>query len=486
MTKWLPSLEGRAGPRYLSIAQALSEDVAAGRLMPGDRLPTHRDLGWRLGVTVGTVTRAYAEAERRGLLRGEVGRGTFVLGPATANTHAANSHAADSHMVLTDRPDPPGLIDLSFSFPPSAGQAAFLAPALEALAGDPGSAALLDYQPHAGLAQHRAAGVRWLALSGLDVELEQVVVTGGAHHGVTVCLAALTRPGDRVLTDAVTYPGLLAIARILGLRLEALDADREGLSPEAFDAACRGGDVAALYCIPTLHNPTTATLSEARRRALAEVAERHAVAVVEDDVFGLLADHAPPPLTHFAPNQGYFVTSLSKSVAPGLRVGYVAGPAPAGERLAGAVRATCWMATGLTAAIAARWINDGTARQILELRRAEAAERRALALRCLARWQVDCEPGSIHLWLRLPQPWQAAGFALEAQRRGVAVTPGEAFAIGRQVGRQVGHRAGRPDPDPAIRVCLGPPRSQAILETALKVLDELLEAGGSDAYGPFV
>jgi DNA-binding transcriptional MocR family regulator len=464
MTNWLPDLTDRSGPRYLAIAEALSEDISAGRLADGDRLPTHRDLGWRLGVTVGTVTRAYGEAERRGLIQGEVGRGTYVRGPRPSETH----------LVLAEEAWTPGAIDLSFSFPPNAGEAAFLGPTLEALARDPESALLLDYQPHAGLHRHRAAGARWLAESGLEVDPDQVVLTGGAHQGIMVCLAALTRPGDRILTEPQTYPGLQVIARTLGVRLDALASDQEGVTPEAFDSACRQSDVKALYCIPTLHNPTTKTLSEDRRRALAQVAQRHDVAIIEDDVFGRLAETPPIPITRFAPDHGYFVTSLSKAVAPGLRAGFVAGPARASERLTAAVRATCWMATPLTAAIAQRWIDDGTAERILGLRRREAAQRRALALDILGASNLDCLPGSLHLWLRLPTPWRAAGFALEAQRRGVAITPADAFTIGHGT------------PAAAARICLGSAKTREALERGLRILRDLMASGPSEAFSPFV
>ena len=464
MTNWQPRLEGRPGPRYIAIADTLAEDMAAGSFAVGERLPTHRDLAWRLGVTVGTVSRAYAEAGRRGLVSGEVGRGTFV--------RAALPREAQ---VMTAAPDAaPGFIDLNFNFPPSGGEEQALRATLNALAAAPESAALLGYQSHAGLPAHRAAASQWLARNGHEAAPERVAITAGAQHAILVTFAALTRPGDRVLAEALTYPGVQLAARMLGLRLDGLPLDDQGLLPEAFEAACRNNDVKALYCIPTLQNPTTVTLPEARRRAIAEIATRYGVAIVEDDIFRLMAPEAPPPISSFAPELGYFITSLSKTTAPGLRVGIVAAPEDGFERVTAALRTTCWMATPLTAEIATRWIQDGTAARILDTRRAEVNARRKQALAALHGQRVDCPDGSLHLWLHLPEPWRSAEFATEAKRRGVGVTPAEAFAVGRS---NLTH---------AVRLCHGAPASRETLGRALAVVSDLLNETSPEPFGSVI
>src|SRR6185369_12778242 len=144
MTNWTPDLSHRGGPRYRAIADALAAGLQNGELKPGDRLPTHRDLAYRLGVTVGTVTRAYAEAQRRGLLEGHVGRGSFLAGrplPPAGLTMAEHDAAE--------------MIELSLAFPPQA-SSELLQRSLAELARQPGVARLLNYQPHAGMLHHRA------------------------------------------------------------------------------------------------------------------------------------------------------------------------------------------------------------------------------------------------------------------------------------------------------------------------------------------
>ncbi|HEY5598555.1 MAG TPA: PLP-dependent aminotransferase family protein, partial [Kiloniellales bacterium] len=382
MTTWQPNLARSIGPRYVAIADALAADIAAGLCKQGERLPTHRELAWRLGVTIGTVSRAYAEAARRGLISGEVGRGTYVrtVAPAVAQAMAGGASEAEA------------AIDMTLNFPPAVGLSAVLADTLRAMAADPGTPALLRYHPNGGLAAHRAAGAEWLARSGVSVPAERVLVTAGAQHGVTVVLAALTRPGDRILTEEITYPGVQLIARLLGLQLDPLSLDEHGIQPEALEAACRRGGHRALYCIPTLHNPTTATMPAERRQAIVDIARRHGLPIVEDDIFRRLAVTPPPTLWSLAPELVYYVTGLSKTTAPGLRVGFVAAPTVAVDRLASAIRTTCWIAPPVAVDIASRWIADGTAERILEESLRESAWRRQRALQCLRRWDVGCAP----------------------------------------------------------------------------------------------
>jgi DNA-binding transcriptional MocR family regulator len=466
----MPALASRSGPRYLAIADALTSDISHGRLKPGERLPTHRDLGWKLGVTVGTVSRAYAEAERRGLISGEVGRGTYVRDPSLNQWGSQQSHS-----VLTESATSPETINLNFAFPPPDGLEPAIGPTLEALAKDAMLPSLLDYSPHGGLERHRAAGAEWIARSGFAVTADRVVVTAGAQNAILVSLAATTRPGDRVACDQLTYSGMQVVAHLLGLRCEGLPSDDEGLRADAFAAACRHGDIKAVYLVPTVHNPTTVTMPLQRRRALAEIALTHGVAIIEDDIFALLAPQpVPPPISSLAPDCSYFLTSLSKTIAPGLRIGYVAGPPGARDRLAAAVRACSWAATPLTAEIATRWIRDGTADRIMAARKAEAAARSDIALDILGRWQPACPRGSIFLWLPLPEPWRASDFALAAQRRDVAVTPAEACSVGRH------------DTPAAVRVSLGPPRSREELTRGLRELARLLESNPGQALEAIV
>ncbi len=449
MTNWLPDLHGRNGPRYLAIAEVLAADIAAGRLKPGDRLPTHRELAWRLGVTVGTVTRAYAEAERRGLIAGEVGRGTYI-----------RERSVDTipPPVATDD----GFIDLARNLPSGWRENEEIA-AVVAEIGESGDVGpLIGYAPNLGLPQHREAGAEWITRSGLAASPAQVAVSAGAQHGMLLALAALTRAGDVVLTEQLTFYGLKSLATLLSLRLHGVAIDEYGLVPDALDAACRMTGAKALYCIPTLHNPTTALMPEARRAEIADICRRHDVVIIEDDIYGFLAGTAPPPLSSFAPDRSIFVTSLSKSVAPGLRIGYVRASETLLERIGSSLRATMWMAPSVTAEVAARLIRSGRAESMARRMKDETEARQKIAARMLAGTDYAAHAASFHIWLKLPEPWRREEFTQQVRRRGVGVAPADVFAVGRG-----------PVPH-AVRVGLSAARDRAQLERALGIIAEVL------------
>ncbi|MFQ5937582.1 MAG: PLP-dependent aminotransferase family protein, partial [Acidiferrobacterales bacterium] len=436
MTIWQPELSQQGGPRYLAIAETLARDIEARRLQEGTRLPTHRELAEYLGVTVGTVTRAYAEAARRGLIHSTVGRGTFVRTQGEGAGPFGIYHAE------------PGLIDLSVNRPSLDYQSKALARTLISVARQPNLEPLANYQSEVGLMPHRQAAVTWVQRRGLDADAESIIVTSGAQHGLHATLSALTKPGEVILTEALTYPGIKSIAGTLGLRVQGVEMDEQGIIPEALDATCRGTAARVLVCMPTTQNPTTAILPEDRRRQVVEIARAHSLSIVEDDVYSFLIPEAPLPLAAMAPERTYYVTSISKSMAPGLRIGYVVAPERRVASVAAMVRTTVWMACPLMAEVAALWIRDGTGTRLADSQRQEAHVRQAIASRLLGPWPVQTHPDSMHLWLYLPVPWRASDFAAEARTRGVAVVPTEIFAVVR----------GAPE---AVRICLSAVSSHA-------------------------
>lgn len=457
MTIWQPDLSQFRGPRYQAIAEAIAGDVKAGRLRRGDRLPTHRDLAYRLGVTVGTVTRAYAEAHRRGLVDGEVGRGTFVRDRTSRLPGFALAEAPD---------ESPRVIDLSINFPAGEDEGRLLSGALAELAARKDSAPLLQYQPHRGLPRHREAGAAWIGRTGWRPTPDQLVVTTGGQHAMAVAFATLTRPGDTVLTEALTYPGMHALAKLLHLRLHGLPMDGEGILPEAFEAACRTTSPRALYCLTTIQNPTGAMMPEARRQAIAGLARQHGVAIVEDDCYGFLEPEAPAPLVSHAPELGHYLTTLSKSMAPGLRIGFLAVPGGTEAGFATVMRTTTWMAPPLMAEIGSLWIADGTGDRLAEARRAESIARQEIAREMFRDCDYVAYPSAMHGWLRLPETWNSSDFAARARARGVLVTPAEAFAVGRA--------------QPAVRICVGAARNRAELRAGLSLIHDLVRSDGDD------
>jgi DNA-binding transcriptional MocR family regulator len=447
---WNPHKLSPRGPVYLAIADALATDLEAERVKPGERLPTHRSLARTLGVNVVTITRAYAEAARRGLVEGHVGRGTFV-------------RSIEEHpRVQARRSATEGAIDLSLN-QIALSPRSFDAEALVASMGERLEAALeAGYQPE-GQGEHRAAGAEWLARAGLAVEPERVIVTTGGQQALAGVFATFAKAGDTVLVEELTYAGVKSLAALFRLRLQPVAIDEQGLVPESLEEACRRGNPKLLYCMPNLHNPTGVVLPPERRERVARLAERYDLLVLEDDASGFLLENPPAPIAARVPERGLFVTSLSKSLAPGLRIGYLAAPERELEKLHQTQAALTWMTPALTAELASHLIRGGELARIVERKRAEIRRRRGLFQRALGHLATPSHPDSPCVWITLPEPWRGEEFVAAAERAGVLVSAAETFVVS---------RAHTPH---AARLCLGPPGSRADVETALARLARLLE-----------
>ncbi|GAB4172325.1 MAG: PLP-dependent aminotransferase family protein [Thalassobaculales bacterium] len=457
MTLWRPAIERFPGPRYLAIARALAEDAASGALAGGQRLPTHRQLARRLGVTVGTVTRAYAEAERLGLISGEVGRGTFVRQRGgLAQPKPAEDGAA---------------IDLTLNvWPADPEDGELLRDTFAALAKRADTYHLLGYQSHGGALTHREAAAAWITRQHrLPVAADQVILTAGGQHALCAALSAIFRPGEALAVDHLTWPGIKAVAETLNIPVRTVPADAEGMLPDALAALARSEPVRAVYLMPTLHNPTAATMREPRRQALAAAAAASDLMIVEDDVYGFLDHNAPAPVAVHAPERTIFMASTSKCFGGGLRLGFLAVPDGMVGRTIQAVRSTTWMAPAISAEVARLWIDTGDADRLAERRREKVRQRqqKARAILGLPR-HGGGEMTAMHMWLPVTGRACVSDIVVDARARGVVLVPPEVF-LG----------SGRGEAPRALRICLSAPPSDAQLEQALTTLAGLIRESAS-------
>ena len=450
---WIPDLEGRQGPKYLRIADAMADDIAGGRLTAGTRLPPHRELAYRLGVSANTTSRAYAEGVRRALLRGEVGRGTFVRPPE------AVLRAGESGNL---RRAGDGPIDLSRNLPLPGLAERHVRRAIADISRRTSLSALLDYQTGRDIDRHLSAAISWVTDQGVPAGSGEIVTTNGAQHAILCALMALTQPGDLLLTEALTYAPIHAMAQKLGLRTATLRMDAEGLLPDAFEEVCRRAAPRVLYIVPTFQCPTAATASAGRRQAIASIAERHGVLIVEDDVFGMLASARPAPIAAVAPDCTLYLTSMSKCVAPGLRVGYLRAPERLVPALRHAVNLTAWMTPPLTSEIVATLVLEGSASELAAEQRRAAGRRQALADGILGPAADGCSTEGLHRWLTLPDGWKADMFQAMAARRGVLVAAAREFA------------AAAGDAPEAIRICLSHEADESRVAQGLSRIADLL------------
>lgn len=445
---WIRKLEESRKPAYLTIPDLIEEDLASGRLRPRDRLPGLRDLAGLLSLNYTTVARAYAEARKRGLLDARAGSGTFVRG-RTQTLPLAGGGSVEMSMNMP--PEPPAL-------------AARLRASAARLMERADPFQLLRYQDFGGLPVDRAAGRDWLRPRVPACEADTVLVCPGIHGALVALVSQLARPGEMICLDSLAYPGIKAIASQLGVRLQALPRDDEGPLPHAFEALCRTEQPGGFYCNPTLQNPSTLTLTRRRREALADVALRYNVPIMEDEPYGMLPPDAPPTLAELAPELTYHVTGLSKTLGAGLRVAYLSAPTPRQtQRIAGALRATSVMPSPFTVLLATQWVNDGTAADVLDAIREEAAARQAIASAELHEFAFDANPHGFHLWLPVPSvcDWSAPELALQLRSQGIGAVAGAAFSTDG-------------NPPNALRLCLGGPQDREDCREALRRVADML------------
>ncbi|GAB6850531.1 PLP-dependent aminotransferase family protein [Paraburkholderia kururiensis] len=451
---------------YLEVSRNLEEQVRNGRYPPGSRLPPQRDLALELGINVSTVSRAYKELQARGLIVASKRRGSIVTGgamPAVKTTQQRGTSAAGGETNA--------VIDLTVNRPATGEFLAQLARTMGTIARDPRFAQTQEYQPPQGPDWARAAGAQWIAAPGFAPLADNLVVTSGAQHGLYAVLSSLMGHEGVILSDKLTYYGLKALAPVFQFELVGIPSDDDGLLPGHLEDACKRMRVKAIFTVPNLQNPGVVTMSLERRIALVDIARRHHVAIIEDDVYGPLLRKRLPTIASLCPELTFHVASTSKILAPGLRVGYLLTPPHGAALAAEAVRTTAWMPAPLSTLVTTRWIEDGTAQTILEAQRAELQARQELARELLPRDLLKSDPACMFIWLRVPEPWRSDDFAANALARGVNTMPASAFAVDRQT---IEH---------GVRVNLACATSREELARALDVLSRTLRDRPRALYG---
>ena len=438
-----------ARPAYLLIADIIADGINSGEFQPRDRLPPLRDLAALLAINYTTATRGYAEARRRGLIDSRPGMGSFIRGKVPS----VPLNGGSSYEMTMNSPIEPG---------------EELAQAIAAgainLFTQKNILALLRYQDFGGLADDKAMAKVWLEKQLPPVSIDEILVTPGIHSALVGLLTLLCRHGGSVCVSDLIYPGLKAIASQLNITLQSLPCDEDGPLPRAFEHQCQTGNIRALYVNPTIQNPTTLTLPLRRREALADVALRYSIPVIEDEAYAALATQHIASFSELIPELTWYLTGMSKCFGPGLRTAFVKGPGKRNTQLlAGALRALNVMASPLTNALAAQWIQEGTADRVLQSVRAESTIRQKIAANILKEFSYRATPEGFHLWLLLPRHfnWNPAEMAVPLRDLGVSAVSSAAFCTDN-------------NPPDAIRICLGGAWSREVCTENLHTLAHVM------------
>lgn len=443
---WTRPFKPKNGPRYIQIADMISESIQSGILQAGEQIPPQRSLAAHLGVDLTTVTRAYAEARDRGLIASYSGRGSFILGARETPTQAG--------------------IDLTMNIPPqpaNGSMAQWVSAGLEQVLRCNRIEALSPYQDEPTSRSLLQAAQGWLKPALGDLDSRSLALCPGSQAAVFAILSAHARAGDAVLCDPLTYPGLLLAAQQLGLRIVAVAGDADGMRPDHLEQACQQSGARLLYLNPTFQNPTAHTMPVARRQAIAEVLLKCGITLIEDDPYRYLLDDAPTPITCLTGGANtYYLASLSKCLWPSLRTGFVLPPrGDDGHALLNGLRASSMGCSALLLALVEQWIRSGTARELVQEIQREARARQHLA-RTLLSHEFQAHPTGLHLWLPLPAHWRQERFTQALDDVGVSVAGADSFSVA-------------PQGPEAVRISLGGAPDQAVLGQALRKVEGLLK-----------
>lgn len=457
MTDWTPNSLGNGGPRYLQIVAALERDIASGALVPGTRLLPHRDMAERLGLSVGTVAKAYDEAEKRGLISGEVGRGTFVQGE---RPHAKSPLAAEHKKRF----------NLALNTPPTTGEDELIGDALATVANGPGLKDLLRYLPHQGSERHRAIFAEWLDRRGMPTPPDGIFITHGAQHAISIALGLLAGRGNPILAENLTYSGLRALASHEGYRLRGVPMDAHGLVPDQLDRAFRETSARVVYCMPTLQTPTGSTMPNDRRDQIVEIVRSHDALLVEDDAYGFLCDPPIAPLSARMPERSFYIVSFAKCLAPGLRIGAMVAPPAFRDRCINGIRSTGWMATPIMAEVVSRLIENRQIDAQIRAKRDTARRRHDIATRMLRdRITTRDDTPAFHVWLQMPAGRTAMSLIAQAAMAGVTIAPPDALQSSDPMSN-------------GVRLCLGAPDSDSDVEFALQIVRNILDSAEAMSF----
>ena len=458
-------------PLYQQIIDALQARIRDGKLPTGTKLPTVRELAESLGVTRLTVHNAYRQLKRDGWIESTVGRGTFVRASPQPKTLQA---------IAGDEISPDQIIRQVWDVETSVGvrNFAYAHPDLALFPQDDfwrslasfrsSSAKLFPYACTQGEPELRIQLAQLAEARGMNVTAEDLLVTGGVTQGLSLVARALTEPGDLIAVEQPTYLGALQIAETHNLRTAGVPMDEEGPRLDALERLIAQRRPRFFYTVPSFHNPTGRNMSPTRRHELLNLAERHQLPVVEDDIYGRLSydNMPPPPLKRDDPSElVVYLDGFSKTLMPGLRIGYVIAPALIREQLLKAKRADDLCGPSLTQHALAEFLRRGHYDSHLKQMLPVYEARRNSLLRTLRREMPDgirwTEPdGGLCCWVTVPERPHIQGLYRMALDRGLVFTPGNVFLSD-------------PDMDGHLRLCFGQ-SDETVIREGIALLGELV------------
>ncbi|WCN08285.1 PLP-dependent aminotransferase family protein [Marinomonas mediterranea] len=401
--------------KYYEIARELEKLIDVGHYPEGSKLPTHRELAEEYSTTAVTVAKAYKLLAEQGDIESFVGRGSFVKSKSHLKQAIHSQHVENEWNFSILQPCFSHHLDALYR-------------QLGQCVREPFSPSLFGYIEDTGCLNHKECGMKWMQHYGLQVRSpEQVLLTNGAQHALSTLIELYSKPGDCIAVEALTYPGLTSIIKALGRRAIGVEMDELGMTPSSLDSICLSENPSLVIAVPSHQNPTAITMPLQRRKEIANIVQKHTVWLLEDDLYSFLNTDVIAPISNFVPEKSFYITSLSKAISPGMRCGFVKVPQSQVQRLSSYIRTMVWHISPITFEVSARLIQSGAAFKLAESQKMIATHRQALARDILDGEILSSQNSSYHIWLTLPDEWEAHEFSMTAKERGMMVSEGHFF-----------------------------------------------------------
>lgn len=446
---WIPDVKVNAEPIYISIAHCLEEDIKAGKLEGGFKLPPQRVIANFLGINHSTVTRAYKLCEEKGLIKGVTGKGTFV-----------HFHAGIPQNLLTDHNL--NIIEMGMVLALYEVNA-IIESSLKEIYQNIDYDAILRYAPPEGHIRHRYIASKWLSRLYLDCSPEQIIITDGTQSALSIILISLFDKGDRIIVDEYTYTGFISLAKLLGIILVPVKTNEDGIDIDELKVTVKRESIKGIYLIPDCHNPTTAILSNDKRKTIAQIIKKNNLILIEDSPFSFTVQSNFKPISHDIPDNSFYIAGTSKSINPTFRISYIVSPQKYVSQLSHGVNNLTWMASPINAEIVSQLLNSSKYDELVKIKIATLKERNQLVDHILHDYHLIPNQASLFRYLILPESISDKNIELACLEKGVQIFSSKRFSISTHPNQN------------AIRLSISGPKDMEELRKGLLIIKEVLQ-----------
>jgi len=446
---WIPVLEKANKPLYILIAESIERDIKCGKLKSSFKLPAQRIIAGYLGINHSTVTRAYKLCEEKGLIKGVIGKGTFVCSTAGIPTDLLITHR-DKNVIEMGTGHP--LYEVN----------GLIKSIVSELYSSMDYDLILKYTPPEGHIKHRYIASTYLQQHKIESTVDNILITSGSQNALAVILISLFRKGDRIIVDELSYTGLNNLAKLIGIILIPVKGDKSGIDIPELKTTCKRENIKGIYLMPDCHNPTSVVMDTRKREAVSKIIDRYNLILIEDGTFSFCLEKKIKPISSIIPNNGIYIYGTSKALNPTFRISYIVSPEKYLKQLKHSIQALTWMASPFTSEIVSLLQSSSKYDEIVKAKLKILKERNLITDKILKEFDLWPSKTSMFRYLSLPKEFDDAVIENLCLKSGIQVFSSKRFSTGMKNDQN------------AIRISISGPQNKQELIRGLKILKNIL------------